>query len=146
MAIKHFAVALPTEPLIFRPGESWQHDRIVSSDWRQMLPVLHGAGFHLRELRRSDAASLFSMLTTEEVARFACPRAWRAGKASPAAGCTRSFGPWSLGDGSRRAGLQPRHSVSNKRARGTVRWCLRGAVAAGETAAALFFYGIFTSP
>jgi len=42
-------------------------DRIVSSDWRQMLPVLHGAGFHLRELRRSDAASLFSMLTTEEV-------------------------------------------------------------------------------
>ena len=32
-----------------------------------MLPVLHGPGFHLRELRRSDAASLFSMLTTEEV-------------------------------------------------------------------------------
>ncbi len=38
-----------------------------------MLPVLHGAGFHLRELRRSDAASLFSMLTTEEVARFITP-------------------------------------------------------------------------
>ena len=38
-----------------------------------MLPVLHGAGFHLRELRRSDAASLFAMLTTEEVARFITP-------------------------------------------------------------------------
>jgi hypothetical protein len=64
MAIKNFAVALPTEPLIFQPGELTVRDRIVSSDWRQMLPVLHGAGFHLREQRRSDAASLFSILTT----------------------------------------------------------------------------------
>jgi len=73
MAIKHFAVALPTEPLIFQAGQLLVRDRIVSSDRRQMLPVLHGAGFHLRELRRSDAASLFSMLTTEEVARFITP-------------------------------------------------------------------------
>ncbi len=50
-------ILLPTRPL-------------ATSDWRQRLPVLQGAGFHLRELRRSDAASLFSMLTTEEVARF----------------------------------------------------------------------------
>jgi [ribosomal protein S5]-alanine N-acetyltransferase len=46
---------------------------MVRSQWQRLLPVLHGAGFHLRELRRSDAASLFSMLTTEEVARFITP-------------------------------------------------------------------------
>ena len=45
----------------------------VSSDWRQGLPVLTGNGFHLRELRTSDAASLFALLTTEEVARFISP-------------------------------------------------------------------------
>jgi hypothetical protein len=31
MAIRQFAVALPTEPLIFKPAEWWVHDRIVSS-------------------------------------------------------------------------------------------------------------------
>ena len=70
MAITIQAVALPTEPLIFRPEFGIE---AVSSDWRRMLPVLHGAGFHLRELRRSDAASLFALLTTEEVARFITP-------------------------------------------------------------------------
>ena len=73
MAIKIDALALPTEPLIFQPAPPAVHERIVSSDWQRMLPVLRGAGFHLRELRRSDAASLFSMLTTEEVARFVTP-------------------------------------------------------------------------
>ena len=73
MAIKIDALALPTEPLIFQPEATAVRERIVSSDWQRMLPVLHGAGFHLRELRRSDAASLFSMLTTEEVARFITP-------------------------------------------------------------------------
>jgi ribosomal-protein-alanine N-acetyltransferase len=72
MAIKIDTLALPTEPLIFRPELSVR-ERSVSSDWQRMLPVLHGAGFHLRELRRSDAASLFAMLTTEEVARFITP-------------------------------------------------------------------------
>ena len=47
--------------------------RTISSDWRQRLPVLTGNAFHLRELRTSDAASLFAMLTTEEVARFISP-------------------------------------------------------------------------
>ena len=47
--------------------------RTISSDWKQRLPVLTGNGFHLRELRTSDAASLFAMLTTEEVARFISP-------------------------------------------------------------------------
>ena len=43
---------------------------VVSSDWRERLPVLSGKQVVLRELRTSDAASLFTMLTTEEVARF----------------------------------------------------------------------------
>jgi ribosomal-protein-alanine N-acetyltransferase len=46
---------------------------IVSSDWRQGLPTLRGKQVVLRELRASDAASLFALLTTEEVARFISP-------------------------------------------------------------------------
>jgi RimJ/RimL family protein N-acetyltransferase len=45
----------------------------VSSDWRESLPVLRGKGFTLRQLRLSDAASLLSLLTTEEVTRFISP-------------------------------------------------------------------------
>jgi ribosomal-protein-alanine N-acetyltransferase len=43
------------------------------SDWRAMLPVLNGSQVVLRELRESDAPSLFSLLTTEEVSRFISP-------------------------------------------------------------------------
>ena len=43
------------------------------TDWRQALPVLTGSMVTLRELRLSDAASLLSMLSTEEVARFISP-------------------------------------------------------------------------
>ena len=46
---------------------------IVSSDWQQGLPTLAGEQVVLRELRASDAASLFALLTTEEVARFISP-------------------------------------------------------------------------
>jgi RimJ/RimL family protein N-acetyltransferase len=46
---------------------------IVGSDWRERLPVLRGDQVVLRELRVSDAASLFSLLTAEEVARFISP-------------------------------------------------------------------------
>jgi RimJ/RimL family protein N-acetyltransferase len=46
---------------------------VVSSDWRRGLPVLTGKTVRLRELRTSDAASLFAMLTTEEVSRFISP-------------------------------------------------------------------------
>src|SRR5262245_46520503 len=46
---------------------------VVSSDWRQRLPVLGGQRVTLRELRASDAPSLFAMLTTEEVSRFISP-------------------------------------------------------------------------
>ena len=45
----------------------------TTSDWRTQLPVLHGQGVHLRELRTSDAASIFALLTTEEVSRFISP-------------------------------------------------------------------------
>src|ERR1700730_10631149 len=46
---------------------------VVSSDWRQQLPVLAGTQVTLRELRTSDAASLLPMLTTAEVPRFISP-------------------------------------------------------------------------
>jgi [ribosomal protein S5]-alanine N-acetyltransferase len=47
--------------------------QVTSSDWRQALPVLTSQQVVLRELRLSDAASLFAMLTTEEVSRFISP-------------------------------------------------------------------------
>lgn len=46
---------------------------MVESNWRQALPVLTGQGITLRELRLSDAATLLSMLASEEVARFISP-------------------------------------------------------------------------
>lgn len=46
---------------------------VTSSDWRHGLPIIAGAGFSLRELRLSDAASLLTLLTTEEVTRFISP-------------------------------------------------------------------------
>jgi RimJ/RimL family protein N-acetyltransferase len=47
--------------------------RTTSTDWRERLPMLAGATVTLRQLRASDAASLFALLTTEEVARFISP-------------------------------------------------------------------------
>ena len=54
---------------------SIQHEapEVVSTDWRNRLPVMTNKQVVLRELRASDAASLFAMLTTEEVARFISP-------------------------------------------------------------------------
>ena len=46
---------------------------LMSSDWRQGLPTLGGQQVVMRELRASDAPSLFAMLTTEEVSRFISP-------------------------------------------------------------------------
>jgi RimJ/RimL family protein N-acetyltransferase len=45
----------------------------TTTNWQQALPVLSGSMVTLRELRLSDAASLLSMLGTEEVARFISP-------------------------------------------------------------------------
>jgi len=46
---------------------------VVTTDWRDALPVLNGTNITLREMRTSDAPSLFALLTTEEVARFISP-------------------------------------------------------------------------
>ncbi len=45
----------------------------IASDWREQLPVLVGQSVVLREMRTTDAPSLFALLTTEEVARFISP-------------------------------------------------------------------------
>jgi RimJ/RimL family protein N-acetyltransferase len=47
--------------------------QVISSNWQEQLPVLSGKQVTLRELRASDAAPLFAMLTTAEVARFISP-------------------------------------------------------------------------
>jgi ribosomal-protein-alanine N-acetyltransferase len=46
---------------------------VTTTDWQQRLPVLTGHNVVLRELRTSDAQSLFAMLTSEEVSRFISP-------------------------------------------------------------------------
>jgi RimJ/RimL family protein N-acetyltransferase len=46
---------------------------VVTTDWRDALPVLSATSITLREMRTSDAPSLFALLTTEEVARFISP-------------------------------------------------------------------------
>jgi RimJ/RimL family protein N-acetyltransferase len=46
---------------------------VVTTDWRNGLPVLAGKQVVLRELRTGDAAALFTLLTTEEVSRFISP-------------------------------------------------------------------------
>jgi ribosomal-protein-alanine N-acetyltransferase len=48
-------------------------DNVVSTDWRSGLPAIAGRMVTLRDLRASDAASLFALLTTEEVSRFISP-------------------------------------------------------------------------
>jgi RimJ/RimL family protein N-acetyltransferase len=45
----------------------------TTTDWRRSLPVLAGSMVTLRELRISDAMSLLTMLSTEEVSRFISP-------------------------------------------------------------------------
>jgi ribosomal-protein-alanine N-acetyltransferase len=62
-----YQVALDTVMIQPSIGEA------VSSDWQQGLPTLRGGQVVLRELRASDAASLFALLTTEEVSRFISP-------------------------------------------------------------------------
>ena len=46
---------------------------VIETDWRNALPTLAGTRMTLRELRPSDATSLFAMLTAEEVSRFISP-------------------------------------------------------------------------
>jgi [ribosomal protein S5]-alanine N-acetyltransferase len=41
--------------------------------WREMCPTLKGSSVNLRELRCSDALTLFTLLTDEQVAHFISP-------------------------------------------------------------------------
>ena len=45
----------------------------VSADWRDGLPILTGSTIVLRDLRTSDAASLFAMLSSSEVSGLISP-------------------------------------------------------------------------
>jgi RimJ/RimL family protein N-acetyltransferase len=49
------------------------HDAAVAPTWRSGLPTLSNDVVTLRELRLSDAPTLFAMLTTDEVRRFISP-------------------------------------------------------------------------
>ena len=62
----HLIAALPQPNSRIAP-------KTVANQWRAGLPVLQGEGFTLRELRMTDATSLLSLLTTEEVTRFISP-------------------------------------------------------------------------
>src|SRR3954469_24927385 len=45
----------------------------VSSSWREALPALEGRRIVMREPRTSDAAALFTVLSSEPVSRFITP-------------------------------------------------------------------------
>ena len=60
------AIAMMNQPIV-------ETASVVTTDWKTGLPVLTGSRITLRELRVSDAPSLFAMLTTEEVSRFISP-------------------------------------------------------------------------
>jgi RimJ/RimL family protein N-acetyltransferase len=67
------------EKMPYQPGKDLVEPSIgstpvsITSDWQRALPTLSGGQVVLRDLRSSDAASLFALLTTEEVARFISP-------------------------------------------------------------------------
>jgi RimJ/RimL family protein N-acetyltransferase len=63
---------MPYQPDMDRPMKTTT-TTTVTSDWRNALPVMTGSKVTLRELEVSDAASLFAMLTPEEVSRFISP-------------------------------------------------------------------------
>ena len=54
-------------------GRPAVREQVISTDWRTGLPVLTTGAVVLRDLQLSDAASLFQLLTTEEVSRFISP-------------------------------------------------------------------------
>lgn len=65
---------MPFQPeMDVMPVVASQTPEVTTSDWRKALPTMQGQMVTLRELRASDAPSLFAMLTTEEVSRFISP-------------------------------------------------------------------------
>src|SRR2546423_8399019 len=45
----------------------------IDGDWTKSLPVLRAGHVALRELKKTDASSLLSLLSTEEVSKFISP-------------------------------------------------------------------------
>ena len=86
MAIRMHATH-PSNKILFNENtasRSSMQSSAVASNWQEQLPVLASSGVVLRQLKQSDAASLFMLLTTEEVARFVAQpqRPWRASSSS----------------------------------------------------------------
>ena len=61
------------EPIRFDASLVKAPEMKVDADWTSGLPVLQGRKMMLRELVKTDALSLLSMLSTEEVAKFISP-------------------------------------------------------------------------
>ena len=61
------------EPIRFDASPVAAPGMKVEADWTTGLPVLQGRKMMLRELVKTDALSLLSMLSTEEVAKFISP-------------------------------------------------------------------------
>ena len=64
---------MPYQPDLDRAMKTAKTGSSATGDWRDALPVLTGAQVSLRDLQISDAASLFAMLSPEEVSRFISP-------------------------------------------------------------------------
>jgi ribosomal-protein-alanine N-acetyltransferase len=61
------------EPIRFEGSPVTRPQIKAEADWTAGLPVLHGRKMMLRELVKTDALSLLSMLSTDEVAKFISP-------------------------------------------------------------------------
>jgi ribosomal-protein-alanine N-acetyltransferase len=68
-----YRAELDLMPVQAAAGRPAAHTELTNSDWRQGLPTLGGQQVVMRELRATDAPSLFALLTTEEVSRFISP-------------------------------------------------------------------------
>ncbi len=69
-------MATNVEPICFEPALTVSVSAApatVDADWTTGLPVLAGRTMMLREVVKTDALSLLSMLSTEEVAKFISP-------------------------------------------------------------------------
>ena len=67
-----YRVGFELQPVVSQP-EHLEVREPAGGDWRRELPVLCDGRVTLRQLEASDALSLFSMLSTEEVRRFVSP-------------------------------------------------------------------------
>ena len=61
------------EPVLSGTALRERRESRVDRDWRVSLPTLRSESVTLRELRVTDARSLFAMLSSEEVGRFISP-------------------------------------------------------------------------